>query len=275
MSDLRPIGMFDSGLGGLTILKEVRRQLPFESILYFGDHSRLPYGSRPAAEIRLFAEQISRFLLQRGAKLIVVACNTASAASLSHLRRAFPHTPFVGMEPAVKPAAALSKSRAVGVIATQSTCQSEVFASAVQRFAQGVAVHTQACPGLVEQVEAGEFESEATRALLRRYLDPLLAKGIDSLVLACTHYSFLAPSIAQIVGADVTIIDPAPAVARQVSRVLRDNNRLRAADSPPTVQAFTTGEPSAWPALAARMIGEPLSFQHAKLDGPAGDEGRT
>ncbi len=154
MTDTRPIGIFDSGLGGLSVLKQVRRELPRESILYFADQGRLPYGPRPVSEIRQFSEQVARFLLARGAKVIVVACNTASAAALAHLRRTFPDVPFVGMEPAVKPAAENSKTRVVGVIATQATCQSEVFASVVDRFAQGVTVLMQACPGLVTHVEA-------------------------------------------------------------------------------------------------------------------------
>src|SRR3990172_7822302 len=191
MSDSRPSGIFDSGLGGLSILKEVRRQLPRKSILYFADQGRLPYGPRPVSEIRQFSEQVTRFLLARGAKVIVVACNTASAAALAHLRQTFPDVPFVGMEPAVKPAAENSKTRVVGVIATQATCQSEVFAGVVDRFAKGVTVLTQACPGLVSQVEAGEFDTPRTRELLHTYLDTMIERGIDSLVLACTHFSFL------------------------------------------------------------------------------------
>ncbi len=155
MNDSRPIGIFDSGLGGLSVLKEIRRQLPAESTLYFADQARLPYGPRPLAQVRRFSEQITRFLLAHNAKVIVVACNTASAAALAHLRQTFPGVLFVGMEPAVKPAAEQTKNRVVGVIATQATAQSALFAGVVDRFAKGVTVLTRACPCLGTQLEAG------------------------------------------------------------------------------------------------------------------------
>ncbi len=261
MSDSRPIGIFDSGLGGLAVLKEVRRQLPTESILYFADQGRLPYGPRPVSEIRQFSEQVTRFLLERGAKAIIVACNTASAAALAHLRQTFPDAPFVGMEPAVKPAAELTRSRVVGVIATQATCQSELFASVIDRFAQGVAVLTQACPGLVLQVEAGEFDTPRTRELLHKYLTPLIAGGIDSLVLACTHYSFLTPTIQHLVGPTVTIVDPAPAVARQTARLLDQHHLSNTASQPDAVTAFTSGERLNQDKLASLMVGEKVEFE--------------
>ncbi len=255
MTDTRPIGVFDSGLGGLAVLKEIRRQLPDEDLLFVADQGRLPYGPRPTAEIQLFAEQISRFLLSQKVKAIVVACNTASAAALAHLRQTFPNTPFVGMEPAVKPAAAQTQSRVVGVIATQSTCQSEVFASVVERFAKDVRVLSQACPGLVTQVEAGEFQTPQTLKLLHDYLDPLLAAGIDSLVLACTHYTFLTPAIQQVVGPAIRIIDPAPAVAKQVGRVIDGHG----ANLHPFIQALTTSttDPSS---IASELLEEPIHF---------------
>lgn len=258
MSDPRPIGVFDSGLGGLAVLKEIRRQLPDEDLIFFADQGRLPYGPRPTPEIRLFAEQISRYLLGRQVKSIVVACNTASAAALSHLRQTFPQVPFVGMEPAVKPAAAQTQSRVVGVIATQSTCQSEVFASVVERFAQDVTVIPQACPGFVTQVEAGELDTPKTIDLLHDYLDPLLAAGIDTLVLACTHYTFLTPTIQSVVGPQVTIVDPAPAVARQVARVAPAHGPRSNPQS--SLIALTSGrsDPSS---LATQLLGQPLNFQ--------------
>lgn len=261
-SDPRAIGLFDSGLGGLAVLKEVRRRLPAENILFLADQGRLPYGPRPAAEIREFAEQIARFLLARKAKAIVVACNTASAAALAHLRQAFPGVPFVGMEPAVKPAAAQTRSRVVGVIATQSTCQSDIFDSVVERFARDVSVLRCACPGLVTQVEAGELESPRTLGLLHEYLDPLLEAQIDSLVLACTHFTFLAPAIRRVVGPRVRIVDPAPAVARQVGRVIAHS----AWNRPVAIEAFTTG-PADPSFLASSLIGEPILFEQLALSG--------
>jgi glutamate racemase len=214
------IGVFDSGVGGLTVWREIVRQLPHEDTLYLADHAHVPYGSRPLAQVREFAEGIARFLLDQGAKVIVVACNTASAAALHDLRRTFPDVPFVGMEPAVKPAAERTHNGIVGVIATQATFQGQLFASLVERYADNVRVLTQACPGLVEAVEAGRLDTPDTEALLRQYLAPLLEAGVDQLVLGCTHYPFLRPTIERLVGAGVAVIDPAPAVARQVRRVL-------------------------------------------------------
>jgi glutamate racemase len=214
------IGVFDSGVGGLTVWREIVRQLPHEDTLYLADQAHVPYGPRPLAQVREFAEGIARFLLDQGARVIVVACNTASAAALHDLRRTFPDIPFVGMEPAVKPAAERTHNGIVGVIATQATFQGQLFASLVERYADHVRVLTQACPGLVEAVEAGRLEPPDTEALLRQYLAPLLEAGVDQLVLGCTHYPFLRPTIERLVGAGVAVIDPAPAVARQVERVL-------------------------------------------------------
>jgi glutamate racemase len=257
VSDPRPIGLFDSGLGGLAVLKEIRRQLPNEDLIFFADQGRLPYGPRPASEIRLFSEQVTKYLLARQVKAVVIACNTASAAALAHLRQVFPLTPFIGMEPAVKPAAAQTQSRVVGVIATQSTCQSEVFASVVERFAKNVTVLPQACPGLVTQVEAGELESPKTIALLHEYLDPMLAAGIDSLVLACTHYTFLTPAIQKVVGPQVNVIDPAPAVARQVGRVIEPHGP----NPNPFIQAITSSPANSTP-LASQLAQLLLSFTY-------------
>jgi glutamate racemase len=226
------------------------------------DQGRLPYGPRPVPEIRKFAEQITHFLIRHDVKAIAVACNTASAAALAHLRHAFPGRTFVGMEPAVKPAAEQSQSRVVGVIATQATCQSEVFASVVDRFAKGVTVIPCACPGLVTQVEIGAFDSPVTLQLLHDYIDPLVEAGIDSLVLGCTHFAFLLEAIQSVAGPGIQIIDPAPAVARQVARVIRPHHP---AETPSPLAAFTTGEedPSA---LASKMIGQTIQFRSIDVE---------
>ena len=214
------ISIFDSGVGGLSVWREIARQLPREDTLYLADQAHVPYGYRRLAEVRELSEGITRFLLGQGTKAIVVACNTASAAALRHLRRTFPNVPFVGMEPAVKPAVERTRNGIVGVIATQATFQGELFASLVERYAGGVRVFTQVCPGLVEAVEAGALDTPETETLLRQCLTPLIEAGVDQLVLGCTHYPFLRPAIEHIVGASVTVIDPAPAVARQTVRVL-------------------------------------------------------
>lgn len=213
------IAVFDSGVGGLSVLREIRAHLPRADLLYFADQFHIPYGPRPIGEIRRFSEAITRYLLERGATAIVVACNTASAAALKSLRATFSAVPFVGMEPAVKPAAEVSRARVIGVIATPATFQGELFASVVDRFAHDVKVLTQVCPGLVEQIEAGQLDTPQTKAMLREFLSPLVAQGIDSLVLGCTHYPFVIPAIAEVVGPAVQIVDPSPAVARQVGRV--------------------------------------------------------
>jgi len=194
------IGIFDSGVGGLSVWREIARQLPLEDTLYLADQAHVPYGSRSLNEVREHSEGITRFLLGWGAKIIVVACNTASAAALHHLRRTFPDVPFVGMEPAVKPAVERTRTGVVGVIATQATFQGELFASLLERYAGDVGVLIQACQGLVEAVEAGALDTPETEALLRHYLTPLIEAGADQLVLGCTHYPFLRPLIERVVG---------------------------------------------------------------------------
>ena len=215
-----PIGIFDSGVGGLSVLKEIRLQMPNESVLYFADQGHVPYGPRGLDEVRMFSEQITRFLLELGVKLIVVACNTASAAALQYLRQSFPATSFVGMEPAVKPAAESTLSGMVGVLATPATFQGALYASVVERFASGVTILQDTCSGLVGQIEDSELDSALTREILEKALHPMLEQGIDTVVLGCTHYPLVIPLIKQIVGPGVRVIDPAPAVARQAARLL-------------------------------------------------------
>ena len=221
MSDSRPIGIFDSGVGGLSVWREIVRQLPHDDTLYFADQIHIPYGPRSMDQIRSFSEVVTRFLLERDCKLIVVACNAASAAALRYLRATFPQTPIVGMEPAVKPAAELTQTGVVGVMATPATFQGELFASVVERFAHGVRLINQICPGLVEQVEAGQLDTPETLAMLDRFLTPIRAANADTIVLACTHYPFVIDSIRRL-APGVNVIDPAPAIARQAGRVLAE-----------------------------------------------------
>jgi glutamate racemase len=251
-----PIGIFDSGVGGLSVLREMRRQLPAEDLIFLADQGHVPYGPRPLDQVRQFAEGITRYLLERGAKLIVVACNTASAAALHELRRAFPQTPFVGMEPAVKPAAERTQSGVVGVLATPATFQGALYNSVLERFAQGVSVLTDTCPGLVAQIEQGALDAPETRRILESALTPMLEKKIDRVVMGCTHYPFVIPLIEEIVGPDVEVIDPAPAVARQVKRVLDTQGLRTAASAPGAVQYLTTGDSIQLSQLLPRLIGE-------------------
>ncbi len=215
-----PIGIFDSGVGGLTVFRAVRDLLPQEDLLYIADQAKVPYGNRPLQEVQSLAEGVTSYLMDQGAKLIVIACNTASAAALKHLRALYPDFPFVGMEPAVKPAAEQTLSGKVGVLATPSTFQGELYASVVERFAQDVQLFQNTCPGLVQQIEKGYLNTPKTRRILEEALDPMMKEGVDTLVMGCTHFPFVIPLIRQITGEDVRVIDPAPAVARQVKRVL-------------------------------------------------------
>jgi len=214
------IGIFDSGVGGLSILRELQRLLPGQPKLFIADQAHVPYGPRPLEEVRQFSESITRFLLDRGAEVIVVACNAASAASLKTLRQHYPGVPFIGMEPAVKPAAEQTHSGVVGVLATPATFQGELYASVVERFASHVTLMQSTCPGLVQQIEAGNLDGRETRQILEEALNPMLQAGIDTVVLGCTHYPFVIPLIQSIAGDQVRVINPAEAVARQTGRVL-------------------------------------------------------
>jgi len=220
-----PIGLFDSGVGGISVLREVQKLLPREQLIYYADSGHCPYGGKPREEIIARACAITEFLLAQGAKLIVVACNTATIAAVEHLRATYP-IPFVGMEPAVKPAVAHTRSGVVGVLATGAALAGEKFHNLVAKHAQGVRMITQPCPGLVECVERGDLDGHQPRRLLEQYTEPLLRAGADTLVLGCTHYPFLRPLIADIVGPEVALLDTGEAVARQTRRVLEREQLL-------------------------------------------------
>lgn len=242
------IGMFDSGVGGLSVLRAIHQILPGENLLYFADQSHVPYGSKPMQEVRSFSKGITKFLIKLGAKLIVVACNTASAAALHYLRGTFPSIPFVGMEPAVKPAAETTRTGKVGVLATPATFQGALYASVVERFAAGATLYQDTCPGLVQQIEMGALDTPETQKILEKALFPMLEEGIDTIVLGCTHYPFVIPLIHKIAGTELRVIDPAPAVARQTLRLLKalDLRRTDQADEPARrhgkIHAFTSGD---------------------------------
>ena len=213
------IALFDSGIGGLSVWRHVRALLPGVPLLYFADQANVPYGGRTAAEILRYADRISRYLIARGAKLIVIACNTATAAAINDLRQVYPGVSFVGMEPAIKPAAAVTRSGKVGVLATAGTFGSQRYVELAERFGQGLVLYENRCEGLVTQIEAGRMETPDTVELLRSIVNPMLAEGVDTLILGCTHYPFIRPVLAELVGPQVEIIDPAPAVAEQTKRV--------------------------------------------------------
>ena len=249
-----PIGVFDSGVGGLSVARAILRQLPHESIIYLADQAHVPYGSRPLEEVRKLAGGVARYLLDQGAKLIVVACNTASAAALHSLRRAFPRVPFVGMEPAVKPAAEETRSGTIGVLATPATFQGTLYAALLDRFARHVTILQDTCPGLVAQIESGNLTGPEPRGILEEALRPMLIAGVDTLVLGCTHYPFVIPLIEQVAGPEVRVIDPAPAVARQTGRVLTARGLLNPGPGHGQVRLLTTGDPDRFQALLPHLL---------------------
>ena len=269
------IGVFDSGVGGLSVLREIKQRLPHEPLVYFADQTHVPYGSRSLNDVQALSEGITRFLLEQGCELVVVACNTASAAALHLLRSNFPTTPFVGMEPAVKPAAERSETRKVAVLATPATFQGALFASVVDRFADGVEVVEIVAPGLVELIESGQTTSGEIDSALSEALEPAKSQGIDTLVLACTHYSFVVPAIQRILGPNVIIIDPAPAVARQTERLWEgkdagaNTSEGAGTQSGISTQAgtsaryITSGDPGAFRSSMLKLVGEGANTEPA------------
>jgi glutamate racemase len=256
MADSRPIGLLDSGVGGLGVLREVRRLLPHESFIYFADEAHMPYGPRPRDEIRGFVADIVRFLLDHNCKMIVIPCNAANAAALHWLREQHPTLPIVGMEPAIKPAAEATRSGVIGVITTQVTFQGELFASVIDRFARDVQVETQVCPDFVLLVEQGAPDTPASHAVIANYLAPLVAAGIDQLVIGCTHFTFLHNQLQSYLGDGVTIVDPAAAVARQTARLLAAHDLAADSKVDGDTQYFSSGAPAHLRDLVATLLGE-------------------
>ena len=244
------IGVFDSGVGGLGVLSHIRRELPRADLVYLADQGRAPYGTRSLEEVAAISEEVTSWLLGEGASTVVVACNTASAAALNRLRGLHPSIPFVGMEPAVKPAALATKSGVIGVLATAATFQGELYSSVVTRHAPDVRVLNAACPAWVRLVEAGRITGREVEEKVAQCLAPLVDGGADVLVLGCTHFPFLRPVIEQLVGANVAVVDPAPAVALQVARV-------HPSDEPGagSLLLVTSGSPARLTTLARDLAG--------------------
>lgn len=223
LGDDCPIGVFDSGIGGLSVLHDIHKLLPHEDLIYVGDSAHAPYGDRSARYVRERSQAIADFLLDQGVKAIVIACNTATAEAASQLRETM-DVPVIGLEPAVKPAAKLSKSGVIGVLATQRTINSERLLGLTERYARDKKVLAQACPGLVEHVEACDLDSDALSQLLQKYINPLLAEGVDALILGCTHYPFILPAIRAITGNEIQLLETGRPVAEQLKRVLKENH---------------------------------------------------
>jgi glutamate racemase len=255
-----PIGIFDSGVGGLSVLRHIRTQLPQENLLYFADSGCAPYGGKPEQFIVDRALAITDFLLQQGAKAIVVACNTATAAAIKALRARYPQLPLVGVEPGLKPAAALTKNNTIGVLATERTLASTKFKQLSTHISDstGVRVLTQACIGLADQIEKGELQSAATALLVQRYVAPLIAQGADTLVLGCTHYPFVLPLLqdtaCRATSEPVTIIDTGAPIALQLVRLLRQHDLLNTRGSLGLLQTFTTGNETALKSALSNLL---------------------
>jgi glutamate racemase len=258
----RPIGVFDSGVGGISVLREIRRELTAEDILYVADSAHAPYGDRSAEFVRERALAIVARLVEARVKAVVVACNTATGLAVDALRARY-DLPIVAIEPAVKPAALHTRSGVIGVLATTQTLASERFAKLVGTHATAVRVVTQAAPGLVEQVEAGELSSDATRALVRRYVRPLLDQGADTIVLGCTHFPFVGPVIAEVSGPGVRIIDPAVAVARELRRRLQAADLLASDERVGGERFWTTGASEDARAIIAQLWGGHVEVERA------------
>jgi glutamate racemase len=260
--------MFDSGLGGLSVLRELARLVPDRDVVYVADSAHVPYGTKPPAFIRDRSLAITDVLINgHGAEVVVVACNTATTHAVSTLRERFTSIPIVGMEPALKPAAAATRSGIVGVLATPATLVGDRFMELAERYTDGIDLLTQPSPGLVEQVEAGALDGPETERLLRLYTEPMLARGADTIVLGCTHYPFLRDTLQRIVGPDVTLIDTGAAVARQTVRVLgiaQDHLKVGLDDQSQSdrVSYFSSGDLAVAKRVIAVLMREPVDVVH-------------
>ena len=241
LNNNNPIGVMDSGVGGISVLKHIHALLPHENLFYVADSKYAPYGNKTAEEITARCMILADFLLQKDVKALVIACNTATAAAIDELRETFDIT-IIGMEPAVKPAAEASKNGIIGVLATVGTLKSAQFAALLESYGRNVKVVTQACVGLVECIERGELDTPETKALIRQFTSPLLAEGADTIVLGCTHYPFVKQVIQEVVGDKITLIDTGAAVAKQLKRQLEEKDLLSASQQKAKVTFWTNSE---------------------------------
>lgn len=267
-----PVGVFDSGIGGLTVLRDLLRDLPDERYVYFGDTGNCPYGVRPESEITQLALNGAAFLLERGAKLIVVACNTASSAAIHTLRDTYRQVEFVAVVPPVKPAAEMSQLKRIAVAATNSSARSDYLRGLIQKFAQGVEVYPVGCQSLVTLAEAAQLDGPEVEREIRRSIEPLLAKGIDVLALGCTHFPAMRPVFERVVGPGVQVIDSGAAVARQARHVLTQRGLLAASDTGPAAEPraprpddefWRSGTSTAFEQVASLLLGGLVEARYA------------
>lgn len=260
-----PIGIFDSGLGGLSVWRDIAAMIPAEDVIYIADSAYVPYGVRPPEEIRARSIAVARFLIERGVKLVVVACNTASAVAIDDLRAEFPHTTFVGLEPAVKPAVGMSMTGRVGVLATPRTVTGQRLRVLIEHWSDGVQVNTIAGNGMVELVEAGILGGSEVTTVLSPILDPLLEQQCDVLVLGCTHYPFLRSAIQEYVGQGVRVIDSGTAVARRTMNLLQDAHALHDRGRAGSISLTTTGDADDARRVVNLLVGIDLPIEHVEL----------
>ncbi len=271
MEQPRPIGVFNSGLGGLTVLRELLRELPSERYCYFADTGNCPYGVRSVEQIQRLSLVVAQFLVERGAKLVVVACNTASVNARAEMRAAFPEVPFVVVVPAVKPAAAMTRTGIIGIAATEASARGDYLRTLIQEHAQGVRVLAVGCPDLVRLVEAGRLEGTEVEAAIHGYIQPMLDAGIDVLVLGCTHFPAQRAAFERVVGPHVAMINSGAAIARQSRRVLERNHLLAAPDGGPLEapralsagdEFWTSGDADAFARIAETLLGQSVRARH-------------
>lgn len=258
-----PIGIFDSGFGGLSVYRDVRATLPAEDVLFFADTAYCPYGSRTTGEILQRSDRITRYLIDQGAKIVIVACNTASAVAIEYLRETFPGMTFIGLEPAVKPAAGLTRTRNVGVLATPRTVASARLQRLIEHWADGVTVHTIAGHGMVELVESGTVDGAEVNAVLQPLLDPMLQENVDVIVLGCTHYPFLRRAIRSYVGPRVQVIDSGTAIARRALSVLQMDGLLHERTEAGSFRLMTNAGSDGIAQVASQLLGRPITVGHA------------
>lgn len=276
MPSEHPLGLFDSGVGGLTVAREIFAQLPYESIVYFGDTAHVPYGGRSKEELVAFADVISSFLIDQGAKLIIDACNSTSSVALDYLKAKYT-VPFVGVvEPGVRAALRCTRNGRIGVIATEATVASEAHKRLAAGLAPEVKVVAQACPLLVPLAERGAVDTPEAAAVLKEYLAPLQAQGIDTLILGCTHYPFFGRLIKRILGPEVVLVDPARETVREAARLLAAKGLESPQGSVVHHRYYVSGNPETFRRNAANLLGRPLpevrrvELPEVSFFGPAG-----
>ena len=263
--DNRPIGVFDSGVGGLSIWRAIRKLLPQESLIFLADSGNVPYGEKTTDQLKDLTSRITKFLLDRDCKMIVVACNTATVHAIAHLREAFPDVPFVGVVPVVKTLSRHTRTGTIAVLSTPATSQSPYLAGLIEEFAPDMNVVNVGCDGLEDMVENGKVGTRATTALLERHLEPVRSSDADVVGLGCTHYPFLRNRIKNMLGPGVRLYDPSRPVARRVRQVLRERDEF-ATNPDPTFEFYTTGDVALFGRVASRLLRTPVTnAKHAPI----------